>query len=754
MGSVAYGSKIYFAGGDNLAEDTRKVEIYDVITGEWAAEEFSIPREFPAVGAAGGKVLFAGGINFYTLEHYSRVDIFDTLTHAWATAELPEQKFDVAAISYGGRIFFAGGVNIITGNNSSAVDIYNTTTGEWTAASLSEPGGVRAVAVGPKLYFVGAAVMDIYDTATDSWTALGLPDIRPFAGVAAVGNQILIAGGMNLDNTPSSRVDIYDLSTGNWAIANLSLPRAFINNAATVCGKAFFAGGGNFDLSCGCWINATNVVDIYDSATGEWTIGHITHPVVNHSVIASGNHLLVAGGGDPANLTTIFSTVDIYTCPNASPQVWEIQYPNYPAGQDLFGLVASVVDENVAWTAAEGGTCDTYPWNFNLSQNRFSRTTDGGQTWTSGTYPTTVGASIVTSIFAFDENIAWLTVADFAAGNHVLKTTDGGHSWTEMNVPVTVYPDFIHFFDNAFGVVVGDPDSLGFQIFWSATGGAGWQRVNPGLVPAALPGEFTFPFYAQQGDNIWFTTQYGRIFHSFTKGATWELWERPIEGFPDAIACKDNTCVLAFGDYSDTQTHINKFHLYRTTDRGQNWTDITPLDNHFATWQLQFVPNSGVLIGAFHTHNIFGPFQTWVSYDDGTTWEVIDEGTKILTLFFHDETTGYATHMNSAGEPLRIFRYIGEPLISALPEHKPPRAEVLLSPNPTDGIVAITINGQQNKGFLLTVSDVHGRVLQSQKLENPVAPEQTLDLSGLPAGVYLVGLSNEAGRFCSKVIKQ
>lgn len=314
MGSVAYGSKIYFAGGDNLTEDTKTVEIYDVFTGEWTAEQFSIPREFSAVGAAGGKVLFAGGINFYNLEHYSRVDIFDTLTHVWTTAELPEQKFDVAAISFGGRIFFAGGVNIITGINSSAVDIYNTTTGEWTAASLSEPGEVRAVAVGPKLYFVGAAVMDIYDTSTDSWTALALPDIRPFAGVAAVGGQILIAGGMNLDNTPSSRVDIYDLGSGNWTQANLSLPRAFINNAATVCGKAFFAGGGNFDLSCGCWINASNVVDIYDPATGEWTTDYLTHPVVNHSVIASGNHLLVAGGIDPADLTTIFSNVDIYTC--------------------------------------------------------------------------------------------------------------------------------------------------------------------------------------------------------------------------------------------------------------------------------------------------------------------------------------------------------------------------------------------------------------------------------------------------------
>lgn len=348
MGSVAYGSKIYFGGGGGLTEDTKKVEIYDVITGEWASEQFSIPREFSAAGAAGGKVLFAGGINFYTLDHYSRVDIFDTLTHTWTTAELPEQKFDVAAISYGDRIFVAGGLNIITGLNSSAVNIYNAETGEWTAASLSEGGAVRAVAVGSKLYFVGAGVMDIYDTAADSWTTLGLPDIRPFAGVAAVGNKIIVAGGMNLDNTPSSQVDIYDLSTGTWAMASLSLPRAFLNNAASMCGKAFFAGGGNFNLNAGAWTTATNQVDIYDSATGEWTTDYLIHPVVNHSVIASGGHLLVAGGIDPADLTVVFSDVDIYACGGVNalsgqePSAFEIStYPNPTNGL----MIASIKGE-------------------------------------------------------------------------------------------------------------------------------------------------------------------------------------------------------------------------------------------------------------------------------------------------------------------------------------------------------------------------------------------------------------------------
>ncbi|MBL7791909.1 MAG: hypothetical protein JNK77_06290 [Saprospiraceae bacterium] len=313
MGAVAYGSKVWFGGGATDTNATDKVEIYDLVTGVWDLEELSVAREFVAAGAAGGKVLFAGGINFFTFEHYSRVDIFDTLTHARTTTELPEQKFDVAAIGYGNQVFFAGGANLATGEFSAAVDIYNTVTGAWTTASLSEPGVVRAVASGSKLIFVGAAVMDIYDAATGIWTAQSLPDPKLFSGVALAENHVYIAGGMHFDNTPTDRVDIYDLDTGAWTISTLSESRAFLNNAATACGKVFFAGGGSFDLNNNAWTSASNRVDVFDTVTGEWASDELTHPLMNHVVAANGDYVLVAGGWDLVSPSS-FSTVEIYHC--------------------------------------------------------------------------------------------------------------------------------------------------------------------------------------------------------------------------------------------------------------------------------------------------------------------------------------------------------------------------------------------------------------------------------------------------------
>jgi hypothetical protein len=224
----------------------------------------------------------------------------------------------VAAVAYGNKVFFAGGMNLSTGA-SSTIDIYDTETKDWTTpAYLSNPEeAVRAAVSGSKVVFAGASKMDVYDGSTGSWSAINLPTPRLFAAVAAAGNKVIIAGGMNFNNTPTNQVDIYDLGTGNWSVSNLSEARAFINNAATVCGKAFFAGGGVFNLNTNAWTSAKSKVDIYDPATGTWATDQLSNPVVNHVVVSTGNKIFVAGGVNPAT-GAVFSRVDIYTCSGVS----------------------------------------------------------------------------------------------------------------------------------------------------------------------------------------------------------------------------------------------------------------------------------------------------------------------------------------------------------------------------------------------------------------------------------------------------
>lgn len=316
VSAVAYGSKVWFGGGATNTGYTNRVETYDLVTEEWSLEQFSIPRVFVAAGAVGGKIFFAGGINFDNFEHYSRIDIFDTLTQAWTTAELSNPKLDVAAVSYGDQLFFAGGINLATGINDSTIDIYHANTGQWTKAFLSQAGAVRTAVSGSKLIFVGSfgsSAVDIYDAATETWTTESIPYARLFPAVTAVGDQVFIAGGLNFDNTPTDRVDIFDLTTNEWSIANLSTPRCFLNNAATACGKAFFAGGGSFDLNTLIWwpSPSSNQVDIFDPETGVWTTDQLSNAVVQSTVVSTGNSVLIAGGADS---TVAVTTINIYAC--------------------------------------------------------------------------------------------------------------------------------------------------------------------------------------------------------------------------------------------------------------------------------------------------------------------------------------------------------------------------------------------------------------------------------------------------------
>jgi N-acetylneuraminic acid mutarotase len=330
MGVATQGSKVYFAGGarGSALLPSNSVDIYDLNTRLWSMSNMSVPREFPAGVSCGNKVMFAGGVDFVTATSFANVDIYDVQSQKWISDHLSQARFGIAALSYGNEVLFAGGVELLSNQAFATVDIYNINTGMWSSAALSEArtamgyavAGTKAVfAGGYNLYTVSDRV-DIYDFKTGTWSIATLPLARGFASATAIGNKVIIAGGMTSTNTPTDRVDIYDVSTGIWTTSKLYKPRAFIDNAGSICGKAYFVGGGTMNLNNQEWTSASDIVDVYDADSGKWKVTHISHAAVNHSVIANRNHLLVAGGTD---LQDTYMTVDINTCTlvgNDNPQ--------------------------------------------------------------------------------------------------------------------------------------------------------------------------------------------------------------------------------------------------------------------------------------------------------------------------------------------------------------------------------------------------------------------------------------------------
>lgn len=86
-----------------------------------------------------------------------------------------------------------------------------------------------------------------------------------------------------------------------------------------------------------------------------------------------------------------------------------------------------------------------------------------------------------------------------------------------------------HFFDENTGVVMGDPDSLGFEIYTTIDGGESWTRVDNNTIPPSLPDEYAYAgFYEVVGSEIWFESTVGRVFHSPDYGNTWNVINGPL----------------------------------------------------------------------------------------------------------------------------------------------------------------------------------------------------------------------------------
>jgi hypothetical protein len=136
------------------------------------------------------------------------------------------------------------------------------------------------------------------DDWTPLWTADHLSQARGYLAATAVDGKILFAGG-DARTGLSDVVDIYDSATGAWSVAHLSCGRNCL--AAASAGNQALIGGRQ----------GGNAVDIYDASTGTWT-----HTPLSQSryylAAAAANGKVLFGGGSTGNASSPYSkAVDI-----------------------------------------------------------------------------------------------------------------------------------------------------------------------------------------------------------------------------------------------------------------------------------------------------------------------------------------------------------------------------------------------------------------------------------------------------------
>ncbi|GAB5419291.1 MAG: hypothetical protein Crog4KO_27200 [Crocinitomicaceae bacterium] len=289
----------------------------------------------------------------------------------------------------------------------------------------------------------------------------------------------------------------------------------------------------------------------------------------------------------------------------------------------------SIADANTVWATAYDGSGGA------ANIQEFTKTVDGGLTWTPGNINignTGLGVSMIT---AFDANTAWLAAYPTAGGQTggIWKTTDGGTTWNRQNTATynnaASFTNVVYFWDANVGFCQGDPINGEFELYTTTNGGTTWVPVPGANIPNPTNGnEFGYTRQIDiSGDHVWFTTSLGRVYHSSDKGLTWDVFTTPIADFGGAVTA-GSSANLSFADPNNGLIIDNAGDLYKTTDGGATW-NLTTTAGPVFTNGLCYIENTNT---AFSTGAGTAGGSSY-STDGGVTWTSIDTEDHLFVEF-------------------------------------------------------------------------------------------------------------------------
>jgi hypothetical protein len=416
---------------------------------------------------------------------------------------------------------------------------------------------------------------------------------------------------------------------------------------------------------------------------------------------------------------------------SANAQFWAEKATGFTTpGRGLYSI--SIVDANVVWALGSDNTTDPA----DLTIKEFTKSTDGGNTWTPGTMDLGIATNElgISSITATSSTTAWVSAYPDTFGTSqvggIWKTVDGGVIWTKQTTAVfssgESYANFVYFWDADNGIAAGDPESGEFEIYTTTDGGTNWTRVSGANIPDPIAGdEYGYEnLYAVSGNTIWLGTDLGRIFKSTDKGLTWTAHQSPSADFSSDKFT-----------FSDTSKGLLSIHaipksLYSTLDGGENWSPVTTT---LINTDIAYIPGTSAVIAT----NWNDPYSSSYSLDDGITWTQIDAIPHGIAVFLNS-SFGFSGGFNTNATTGGIFKFSGIPLKASSFDVK---NQITAYPNPTNGILNINLENSLIKET--SIFDLLGRQVYNPKFS--VLNNVTLDLHSLQTGTYILKVTSDSG---------
>ncbi len=403
-----------------------------------------------------------------------------------------------------------------------------------------------------------------------------------------------------------------------------------------------------------------------------------------------------------------------------------------------------IVDANTVWCTAYDGVTPT-----NAIQE-FTRTSDGGSTWTPGLIDVGDTTLSITNITAVDALTAWVGVYDGTNGlGAVYQTTDGGVSWnqqtiSEFTTSAESWLDAVHFFNANNGIAFGDPEGGEFEVYTTADGGNTWTRVPGTSLPDPAAGEYGYNGgYAVAGNTIWFTTNKGKIYKTTDMGVTWSKINGPT-GFTDfgsaaingRLHFSNDTTGLIIGTLNGSAT-TPTYKIWKTVN-GTTWDTGTVYTGYRL---LTYIPGTTTIVST--SQSATPGTGSAYSIDNGVTWTTIDTGTQRGSVAFLDGSTGWCGGFNVDDVLGGIFKFDGN-----LGNQQFDANTVKVYPNPASTVV--TISAQQLDSYNVKVTDITGKVMLTREFSTV---ENTVDVSNFAAGVYFFEINSGSKSHTVKIMK-
>jgi hypothetical protein len=428
----------------------------------------------------------------------------------------------------------------------------------------------------------------------------------------------------------------------------------------------------------------------------------------------------------------------------ANAQIWVEQNSNLPTVnegvRDIFA-----VNDSVVWILGYDGSGS------GVNFLDFAVTTDGGDNFVSGLVGTDTTWQF-SNITAVSADTAWVAMFDHIAltGGGIWRTIDAGANWVQQDSGLIFdalsFPDVVHFWNGNDGVAIGDPNNGYFEIYTTVNGGDDWTRVPQANIPNEVSGEAGITdWYDVYGDNIWFYTSKGRVYHSTDKGYTWtvaSVLNLPATQYLTVRFFDANEGIAIMYTFADGAFASAK----RTHDGGASWSPITATGNVW-TSDLAVIPNTGVIVSTGAAQGFSG---SSFSLDSGLTWADIDNGVQHTALDASSYNGMWSGGFSQGFQSGGIFKYDGYNL--GVHDNKVDLRSYNLYPNPSTGVVTLNVKSKSSSSNVQVI-DAMGKIVFNQNLGGTLVNKK-FDFSSLSKGVYSLIVISGNERSQSKLVIQ